>query len=255
MRTMRSANAISPTTVNTPATAPLLFQNPPLELELLLAVAAALLPVALTVVGVIGTTVVTVAIPPTSSVVVIISLDELLEMVVTGTAVVRSVGLEVVPVFEVVDEVVVAVVNEVVLEVVPVVLVVPVVDVDEVESVKAVVDEDVVSVSVDDDVAEVRVVVVVSVGDEVVVPGSDTLALVVDSDILFFKAFSVHTTSQGKTLVGNANRMRMKRGVNKGSDIESGSRSFFLAGSWFVLSWSSFASRGGSGEAVTRSQQ
>lgn len=255
MRTMRSANAISPTTVNTPATAPLLFQNPPLELELLLAVAAALLPVALTVVGVIGTTLVTVTIPPTPSVVVIISLDELLEIVVTGTAVVRSVGLEVVPVFEVVDEVVVAVVNEVVLEVVPVVLVVPVVDVDEVESVKAVVDEDVVSVSVDDDVAEVRVVEVVSVGDEVVVPGSDTLVLVVDSDILVFKAFSVHTTSQGKTLVGNANRMRMKRGVNKGSDIESGSRSFFLAGSSFVLPWPSFASRGGSGEAVTRSQQ
>ncbi len=98
---------------------------------------------------------------------------------VTGTAVVRSVGLEVVPVLEVVDEVV-AVVNGVVLEVVPVVLVVPVVDVDEVESVKAVVDEDVVSVSVDDDVVEVCVEVLVSVGDEVVpVPGSDTLVLVV----------------------------------------------------------------------------
>lgn len=253
-RTMRSANAISPTTVNTPATAPLLFQNPPLELELLLAVAAELLPVALTVVGVIGITVVTVVIPPTPSVVTISLVDELLEMV-TGTAVVRSVGLEVVPVLEVVDEVV-AVVNGVVLEVVPVVLVVPVVDVDEVESVKAVVDEDVVSVSVDDDVVEVCVEVLVSVGDEVVpVPGSDTLVLVVvDSDILFFKAFSVHTKSQGKTLVGNANRKRMKRGVNKGSDIELGSRSLFWAGSCFVLSWPSFASRGGSGEAVTRSQ-
>lgn len=213
MRTMRSANAISPTTVNTPATAPLLFQNPPLELELLLAVAAALLPVALTVVGVIGTTVVTVAIPPAPSAVVIISLvDEVLEMVVTGAAVVRSVGLEVVPVVEVVDEVV-PVINEVVLKVVPVVLVVPVVDVDEVESVNAVVEVDVVSVSVDDDVVEVCVEVVVSVIDEVVpVAGSDTLVtLVVDSDILFLKAFSVHTKSQGKTLVGNANRMRNEK--------------------------------------------
>lgn len=258
MRTMRRANAIRPTTVNTPATAPLLFQNPPLELELLLAVAAALLPDALTVVGVIGTTVVTVAIPPTPSVVVMISLvDELLELVVTGIAVVTSVGVDVVPVFDVVDGVV-AVVNAVVLVVVPgVVLVVPVVDVDKVVSVKAVVDEDVVSVSVDDDVVEVCVKVVVSVGDEVVpVPGSDTLVLVVDSDILFFKAFSVHTKSQGKTLVGNANRMRMKRGVNKGSDIELGSRSLFMAGSWSesFFSWPSFAGRGSGGEAVTRSK-